>query len=283
MADPTVTIYEDTVDGTGGTLTGAGWTLTRAFIVSGLPDDDNLKPSRIMDAVYLKDGTTGDTVPKIRDAHPSYVKEGVLAPYVCESLDVQPLGGGQARVIATYVSAGTNLAMVEYHAGVHEVQETKDRSGTQLTVSYDSKTQAVSCGVLRPTLAAVYSRTLSHQWLTDVRSIFHPRASIGLVNQANDPMFEGDADEARWLCADFNALSSDGGKNYECTWTFQRNADLWKGRGIYQDVEKGQPQVGATEVRYNNYYTTKFSLLTLENAPLDHSDNRIERKANPPD
>lgn len=234
----------------------AGFEISRVFRVTGLVD----APERqLIEAV----STAG--VPQMGDIYPGTT--GILVV----RRNSFPDGPNAARVICTY-SANTNVTtfnqpdpptndgqdVKQVSAGTREVLTILDAAGAPMTISppvafigWDPYVSEAK--LLIPAGEIVFERVEKSPAVARARNMVGRLNSLGIGSYSAKTL----------LFKNLDAQSNDGGRKWNCTYTFAYDASAWSHVDRYHAPDGKVPD-GATDVVFDVLQTVDFSSLGLD-------------------
>lgn len=177
----------------------------------------------------LKNALRHVQIPDIGDEHPTIA--GMRVTKYSPSLSADSADTVDVRII--YERKGEyddpDYTDVEVGSSVTQADTNKDHTGTLLTATYTptgggpTVTSSPTLPKYIPQTTVTYSRTESSGPLTK---------SKNYVGKMNSGAWAGGAAKT-WLCTGIVGRSSDGGRTWRVTYTFEYKSDTWDGEWFY--------------------------------------------------
>lgn len=227
----TISIIPDLIEGASFSLTANGPVATRVF---GVFTDASESMTEIL---------ATPPIPAYGAAYPGTGGLGEFAEIVALEIQCVPESSENTKykVIVSYglpdlsqkeASDDPEDSLIQLGSTVSSGKTTKDKNGTQITVSLtDNPTQTGEVEVQIPQTVVVFERKESTSPLT--KSI----AFAGTVNTSTI----GDFAARTLLCLGIEGTSSDDGLTWQVTYRFQYNANTWDATVVYVDPDTGRP------------------------------------------
>lgn len=250
------TVTSDYVDGHSYEDVLAGFEITRTFRVVDLVD----APER-----QLIEAVTSPGIPLLNEVYPGTV--GILAV----RRNVRPDGPNAARVAVTY-SANTNRStfnqpvpvsndgqdVKQISAGTREFLTPLDSTGSPMILTAPPMEDGwpaylSEARIFIPAGEIVFER------IETSPAVSRARQFVGRLNNA----LIGGYAERTLLFVDLTAQSDDGGRIWNCTYTFRYDAGGWKHKDHYHGPDGKIPE-DAVEVTWDVLPTANFSSLDLD-------------------
>ena len=250
-------VTEDLVDGHRYQRVLAGFTIVRVFRVDDLQDT----PER-----QLIEAANDPGIPDIGDTYPGTT--GILA----REINSTPMGPNAARVEVVY-SARANTTtynqplpagndgqdVKQISAGVREVVTPRDRANNPMTLSangtdyegwpdYQSEAR-----LFIPAGEIVFERVETSPAVDRARGFVARLNSLSIGNYAAETL----------LFVNLDAQSDDGGRRWNCVYTFRYSFDGWKHTDRFHGPD-GKVPIDATEASWDVLPIADFSLLGLD-------------------
>lgn len=265
-------VTSDIIDGSTYTKDANGITVTRRFLVDGVPPDQKR-------GMYL--AVTQPSIPNRGDYHPAF------PALRADTISATPANSNtQFWVNVTYKSMNyqnlppdaTQPAQVSVGGVVQSVQTSYDVNGNLMALSFDYASkdangnptvttlpQTGTVSIQVPCFSIKYSRKETGSPL-NVAAVFSGRI--------NSVSFAGQ-DAGQWLCTHIEGVSKDGGLTYDVSYDFQLapSALGWVATVTYIDPATGAPlppydknnpvPIPGSVKQFQIYKTADFNLLRL--------------------
>ena len=251
------TVTEDLVAGHRLLDIRGGSSIVRTFIVSGLVGAPH---AQLLEAIR------DPGVPKVGDQYPN------SEPLFVNRVNAEPDGPNKARIECEYavpnrpsggswnqpLPIGDGRDVKAFTAGLREVTTTRDRQNNAMTLNPPAK-KTLSEPYLSEARTFKPVGSLSFERVESVPPSVRVRDQVGTVNSGTVGIYA----QNTLLFRSLEAISEDGGRSWNCTYTFDFSSDGWQHVDTWKD-EQGRTPSDATESTFDVLPTSNFAALSLD-------------------